>query len=324
MSGAGRMLVIVGPTACGKTAVATRVALATGGEILSGDSRQVYRGMDIGTGKDLADYRVGGRDIPYHLIDIAEPGEKYNVYRYQQDFAVAYADIAARGRRPILCGGSGLYVEAVVRNYGLLSAPPNPALRRELEGKSREELAAILASMQSLHNVTDLDNRRRTIRAIEIADHLLRHPGEAGPLADLRYTVVGLDPGRETRRERISRRLRARLREGLVDEVRGLLNGGVGADELMYYGLEYKYVTLHCLGRLSYEEMQSQLETAIHQFAKRQMTWFRGMERRGTPIRWIDASRPLDAMVAETLEALKQDDETDNRQEHNNQRNNDR
>lgn len=312
MSGSARLLAIVGPTACGKTALAARVALATGGEILSGDSRQVYRGMDIGTGKDLGDYRVGGRDIPYHMIDIAEPGEKYNVYKYQQDFAVAYADVVSRGRRPILCGGSGLYVEAVIRNYGLLSTPPNPALRRSLEGKSREELAAILASMQSLHNVTDLDNRRRTIRAIEIADHLSRHPGEAGPLESLRCTVVGLDVSREVRRERISRRLRARLREGLVDEVRGLLGAGVRPDDLIYYGLEYKYVTLHCLGRLSYDEMQGQLETAIHQFAKRQMTWFRGMERRGTPIRWIDASRPLDDMVAETCEALAQDCEKDN------------
>lgn len=312
MTPSARLLAIVGPTACGKTALAARVALATGGEILSGDSRQVYRGMDIGTGKDLGDYRVDGRDIPYHLIDIADPGEKYNVYKYQQDFAVAYADVVSRGRQPVLCGGSGLYVEAVIRNYGLLSTPPNPALRRSLEGKSREELAAILASMQSLHNVTDLDNRRRTIRAIEIADHLSRHPGEAGPLGSLRCTVVGLDVSREVRRERISRRLRARLREGLVDEVRGLLDAGVSPDDLIYYGLEYKYVTLHCLGRLGYDEMQGRLETAIHQFAKRQMTWFRGMERRGTPIRWIDANGPLDAMVAETCEALAQDCEKDN------------
>ncbi len=299
-----QLIVVVGPTACGKTAFATRLALRTGGEILSGDSRQVYRGMDIGTGKDLGDYVVDGTAIPYHLIDIAEPGEKYNVYRYQQDFAEAYADIVARGRQPILCGGSGLYVEAVLKNYSLLSVPPCPTLRAELESKTQDELAAILSSYQELHNTTDLDNRRRTIRAIEIAAYLHDHPGETGPTAGLRYTVLGLDIPRELRRERITRRLRSRLREGMTDEIQGLLDKGVKPEDLIYYGLEYKYVTMYCTGQLSFDDMTQQLEIAIHQFAKRQMTWFRGMERRGTKINWIDASQPMDAMLRQAEEIL--------------------
>lgn len=300
------LLAIVGPTACGKTALATHVALATNGEILSGDSRMVYRGMDIGTGKDLDEYTINGQHIPYHLIDIAEPGTKYNVYNFQQDFAVAYADILQRGRQPILCGGSGLYVEAVIKNYGLLSVPPNPALRLSLDSKSQDELASILASYQDLHNVTDLDNRRRTIRAIEIADHLKSHPEEKGPLEGMRCTVIGVDVSRDTRRSRITSRLRARLRQGLVDEVQGLLNKGIPPADLIYYGLEYKYVTLYCTGQLSYADMESQLEIAIHQFAKRQMTWFRGMERRGTPIHWIDGSQPMPSMVQSVISIMSQ------------------
>ena len=299
-----RLIVIVGPTASGKTAFATHLALQTDGEILSGDSRQVYRGMDIGTGKDLSDYTIDGHHIPYHLIDIADPGEKYNVYRYQQDFAEAYADITARGKQPILCGGSGLYVEAVIKNYTLLSAPPNPALRAELEGKTMDELAHILASYQTLHNTTDLDNRRRTTRAIEIADYLKSHPEGCGPMEGLKYTVLGLDIPRDLRRERITRRLRARLREGMADEIRGLLSSGVKPEDLIYYGLEYKYVTLYCTGQLTMDEMTEQLEIAIHQFAKRQMTWFRGMERRGIKINWIDASRPLDDMLEQATAIL--------------------
>ncbi|MGN0029570.1 MAG: tRNA (adenosine(37)-N6)-dimethylallyltransferase MiaA [Marinilabiliaceae bacterium] len=299
-----RLIVIVGPTACGKTAFATSLALQTDGEILSGDSRQVYRGMDIGTGKDLSDYTIDGHKIPYHLIDIAAPGEKYNVYRYQQDFAEAYADVTARGKQPILCGGSGLYIEAVIKNYSLLSAPPNTALRAELEGKTMDELAQILASYQPLHNTTDLDNRRRTTRAIEIADYLKSHPEGCGPMAGLRYAVIGLDIPRELRRERITRRLRARLREGMVDEIRKLLDSGVRPEDLIYYGLEYKYVTLYCTGQISMDEMTEQLEIAIHQFAKRQMTWFRGMERRGVKINWIDASQPIDAMTAQATAIL--------------------
>lgn len=299
-----KLLAIVGPTACGKTALATRVALETDGEILSGDSRMVYRGMDIGTGKDLDEYTIGGRSVPYHLIDIADAGDKYTVYNFQQDFAEAYADIRARGKQPILCGGSGLYVEAVIKNYGLLSVPPNHDLRQELEAKSQDELAAMLATYQELHNVTDLDNRRRTIRAIEIADYLARHPEENGPLEGMECTVVGVDVSREVRRERITRRLRTRLREGLVEEVRCLLDKGVKPDDLIYYGLEYKYVTLYCTGQMGFDEMQSQLEIAIHQFAKRQMTWFRGMERRGTKIHWVSGSQPMEDMVAEVVEIM--------------------
>ncbi len=300
------LLAIVGPTACGKTALATHVALATNGEILSGDSRMVYRGMDIGTGKDLDEYTIDGHHIPYHLIDIAEPGTKYNVYNFQQDFAVAYADILQRGRQPILCGGSGLYVEAVIKNYGLLSVPPNHALRLSLDSKSQDELAAILASYQDLHNVTDLDNRRRTIRAIEIADYLKSHPEEKGPLEGMRCTVIGVDVSRDTRRTRITSRLRTRLRQGLVDEVQGLLDQGIPPADLIYYGLEYKYVTLYCTGQLSYADMESQLEIAILQFAKRQMTWFRGMERRGTPIHWIDGSQPMTSMVQSVISIMSQ------------------
>lgn len=299
-----RLIAIVGPTACGKTAFATRLAAAHNGEIISGDSRQVYRRMDIGTGKDLADYTLDGVDIPYHLIDIAEPGEKYNVYRYQQDFAEAYADITSRHRQPILCGGSGLYVEAVLKNYSLLSVPPDHALRAEMEGKSMDELAAILGSYQSLHNTTDLDNRRRTIRAIEIAAYLKEHPEETGPTGGMDYIVLGLDIPRDLRRERITRRLRARLREGMVEEIKGILESGVAADDLIYYGLEYKYVTMYCTGQLTYDEMFTQLEIAIHQFAKRQMTWFRGMERRGTTIHWIDAARPMDDILRQAEEIL--------------------
>ncbi len=299
-----RLIVVVGPTACGKTAFAVRLAIKTNGEILSGDSRQVYRGMDIGTGKDLSEYTAGGRAVPYHLIDIADPGEKYNVYRYQQDFAKAYADIVRRGRQPILCGGSGLYVEAVLKNYSLLSVPPDSALRSELEGRTQDELAHILSTYQNLHNTTDLDNRRRTIRAIEIAEYLKSHPGESGPTGGLSYTVIGLDVPRDVRRERITRRLRARMREGMADEIEGLLERGVKAEDLIYYGLEYKYVTMYCTGRLTLDEMAGQLETAIHQFAKRQMTWFRGMERRGIKINWIDASQPMESMLAQAADIL--------------------
>ncbi len=304
-AGDARLLVIVGPTASGKTTFAAHMAQKMGAEIISGDSRQVYRGMDIGTGKDIADYTVGEDKIPYHLIDIAEPGEKYNVYRYQQDFAEAYADITSRGCQPILCGGSGLYIEAVIKNYNLLSVPPCPTLRTELEDKTQDELAEILSSYQSLHNTTDLDNRRRTIRAIEIADYLKSHPEEDGPTGGMRYTVIGLDISRELRRERISRRLRTRLREGMIDEIKGLIDKGVSPDDLIYYGLEYKYVTLYCTGQLSYDDMVSQLEIAIHQFAKRQMTWFRGMERRGTKINWIDASVPMEQMTKRATEIFQ-------------------
>ncbi len=303
--GERKLIAVVGPTACGKTEFATHLALRTDGEILSADSRMVYRGMTIGTGKDLADYEIEGTHVPYHLIDIVDPGVKYNVFRFQNDFAVAYDDVISRGKTAILCGGSGLYVEAVLKNYNLLSVPPNQELRAELEGKSLEELAEILGTYQELHNVTDLDNKRRTIRAIEIADYLKTHEGQDGPTGQIDATVIGLDINRDLRREKITRRLRTRLREGLIEEVRGLLESGVSAEDLIYYGLEYKYVTQHVIGQLTYDEMFSQLEIAIHQFAKRQMTWFRGMERRGTHIEWIDATLPMETKIERALELVK-------------------
>ncbi|MCI5982428.1 MAG: tRNA (adenosine(37)-N6)-dimethylallyltransferase MiaA [Bacteroidales bacterium] len=299
-----RLTAIVGPTACGKTELAAHLAAATNGEILSADSRQVYRGMDIGTGKDLADYVVDGKQIPYHLIDIADPGEKYNVYRFQTDFAEAYEDVISRAKHPIMCGGSGLYAEAVLKNYSLLSVPPNPTLRQELERMSEAQLAERLSSLQQLHNVTDLDNKRRTIRAIEIAEYLKEHAEETGPTEGIEATVIGISVPRDVRRERITRRLRTRLREGLIEEIQSLLDKGIAVEDLIYYGLEYKYVTMHCIGELTYEEMFTQLEIAIHQFAKRQMTWFRGMERRGTMIHWIDGMKPMEEKIAEIVKII--------------------
>lgn len=297
------MITILGPTACGKTSVATSLAAEMGGEIISADSRQVYRGMDIGTGKDLADYEVGGRRVPYHLIDIAEPGTKYNLFEFQRDFHVAYRDIVARGALPILCGGTGLYIEAVLKGYCLSAVPQNPALRSRLEGKPLHELTALLMELKRkngsvMHNRSDVDSCQRAIRAIEIEEHNLRNPMPERELPPVPSLVVGIDIPRDERRSRITRRLRQRLNEGMADEVRGLIDSGVSADDLMYYGLEYRYVTEYVTGRISYEEMFRQLETAIHQFAKRQMTWFRGMERRGVHIHWIDFHLPMEEKIS--------------------------
>lgn len=302
-----KMITILGPTASGKTTLAAHLAAATDGEIISADSRQVYRRMDIGTGKDLGDYIVGGRQIAYHLIDIAEPGTRYNLFRYQRDFRCAYDDIMARGRRPILCGGTGLYIEAVLKGYNLAVVPENKELRARLEGKTLDELAVMLAELKrrngsKMHNTTDVDTAKRAVRAIEIETYVEKHP-DAGfedmPPAD--SIIIGVDIDREERRRRITSRLRQRLDEGMVDEVRALLDSGVNADDLIYYGLEYKYVTEYVIGRISYDEMFSRLEIAIHQFAKRQMTWFRGMERRGLAIHWVDAMLPMEDKVAEIL-----------------------
>lgn len=287
------IITILGPTASGKTALAAALAAELGAEVISGDSRQVYRGMDIGTGKDLADYVVRGYRVPYHLIDIAEPGEKYNVYRFQQDFHTAYADIVRRGSRAVLCGGSGLYIEAVLRGYKLLSVPPNPALREALSDKTLHELTDLLSTYKTLHNTTDVDTVQRAIRAIEIAEYYKECACDAEGFAPLRSLTIGLDLPREERRARISRRLQQRLDCGMVDEVRSLLAHGLAPDDLIYYGLEYKYVTQYVIGQLSYDEMYRLLEIAIHQFAKRQMTWFRGMERRGVGITWIPAEAGL-------------------------------
>lgn len=285
------ILAVVGPTACGKTSLAVDLALSIdGAEIISADSRQVYRGMDIGTGKDIAEYTRDGLTVPSHLIDIVDAGEKYNLFEFQRDFLVAYEDIKARGSFPIMCGGSGLYVESVLKGYRLLPVPENPVLRAELEEKSLEELTAILATYKQLHNNTDTDSKKRAIRAIEIEEYYLSCPVEERSFPRLNALVVGMSVDREIRRERISRRLRERLEQGMVDEVRGLLDSGVTSEQLVYYGLEYKFLTLYLTGAMEYDEMVRALEIAIHQFAKRQMTWFRGMEKRGVPIRWVDAS----------------------------------
>lgn len=285
------LLVITGPTASGKTARAVDVAKAFDAEIISADSRQVYRGMDLGTGKDLDEYG----SVPYHLIDIAPAGYRYNLYEYLRDCRKAVDDIRSRGRLPLLCGGTGLYVESVCKDVRLPEVPENTLLRRQLEGKSLDELTAILASMQHLHNTTDVDSARRAIRAIEIATYCREHPeaalGMSGRPSDDALIIV-VDIPRDARRRRISDRLQARLDAGMVDEVRRLIDGGVAPDDLIYYGLEYKFITRHVIGELSYDEMVSGLEIAIHQFAKRQMTWFRGMERRGHHIHWLNHNDP--------------------------------
>ena len=289
---------VVGPTACGKTSLAVELALAVpGAEIISADSRQVYRGMDIGTGKDIAEYTRGGVTVPSHLLDIVDAGEKYNLFEFQRDFLVAYEDIRGRGAFPIMCGGSGLYVESVLKGYRLLPVPENPALRASLEEKSLEELTALLATYKQLHNNTDTDNKKRAIRAIEIEEYYRTCPVEERYFPQINALTIGVQVDRDVRRERISRRLRQRLECGMVDEVKGLLDSGLLPDQLIYYGLEYKYLTLYLTGAIGYDEMVSGLEIAIHQFAKRQMTWFRGMEKRGVAIHWVDASLPLPELV---------------------------
>ena len=268
-----------------------------GAEIISADSRQVYRGMDIGTGKDIAEYTREGVTVPSHLLDIVDAGEKYNLFEFQRDFLVAYEDIRERGAFPVMCGGSGLYVESVLKGYRLLPVPENPALRASLEDKSLEELTALLATYKQLHNNTDTDNKKRAIRAIEIEEYYRTCPVEERYFPQINALTIGVQVDREVRRERISRRLRQRLECGMVDEVKGLLDSGLSPDQLIYYGLEYKYLTLYLTGAMGYDEMVSGLEIAIHQFAKRQMTWFRGMEKRGVAIHWVDASLPLPEIV---------------------------
>ena len=288
------LITVLGPTASGKTRFAVQLADRLGAEIISGDSRQVYRRMDLGTGKDLDDYRIGDRSVPYHLIDIVEPGTKYNVFEYQRDFLEAYNDIHRRGRKAVLCGGTGLYIESVLRAYRLSPVPQNPELRERLADKSLEELTALLATYKSLHNTTDVDTAQRAIRAIEIEEYYRQTPLDRRPFPKIESLTLGVDVNREVRRERISQRLRKRLDEGMCGEVERLLAEGIKPEDLIYYGLEYKYVTLYVTGQITFDEMAQQLEIAIHQFAKRQMTWFRGMERRGTPILWIRLGEDLD------------------------------
>ena len=315
-----KMITILGPTASGKTPLAAALACTlppvngeVGAEIISADSRQVYRRMDIGTGKDLADYRraVDGSpvDIPYHLIDICEPGTKYNLFQYQQDFLDTYFNIISRGKTPILCGGTGLYIEAVLKGYHLSPVPQNPELRASLEGKTLDELTRILTDLKArngsnMHNKTDVDSCQRAIRAIEIEEYNLHTPSAKRELPPIDSLIIGVNIDREHRREKITHRLKARLDEGMTDEVRRLLDEGIAAEELIYYGLEYKFVTEHLIGKLSYNEMFTRLEIAIHQFAKRQMTWFRGMERRGFTIHWIDAMMPMEQKVNAILETI--------------------
>ena len=300
------MITILGPTASGKTTLAAHLAARIGGEIISADSRQVYRRMDIGTGKDLDDYVVDGKQIPYHLIDIAEPGTKYNLFQYQQDFHDAYNDIKSRGATPILCGGTGLYIEAALKGYALSPVPQNPELRARLEGKSLEELTGMLVALKQkngsvMHNTTDVDTAQRAIRAIEIETYNAEHPTEERQMPKIDSLVIGVNIDRESRREKITKRLRQRLDNGMVEEIRSIIDSGVAPEDLIYYGLEYKYVTEYVIGKTTYDEMFRSLEIAIHQFAKRQMTWFRGMERRGAVIHWIDASLPMEEKIEQIL-----------------------
>lgn len=300
------LISVVGPTASGKTALAVRLAAELGGEVISADSRQIYRGMDIGTGKDLGEYSWKGRKVPCHLIDIVEAGAKYNVFEYQNDFLKVWEDCRQRGVFPVLCGGSGLYVEAVLKGYKLLAVPVDEELRASLAGLALPELAQRLAGYKKLHNTTDVDTVKRAIRAIEIEEYYLTHPYEEKDFPELRSLIVGVDVSREVRRERITARLHARLQEGMVEEVKRLLDSGIKPEDLIYYGLEYKYLTLYLTGELGYEEMVERLNVAIHQFAKRQMTWFRKMERDGFDIRWLDASLDLDEKVAKVKEWMKE------------------
>lgn len=302
-----KMITILGPTASGKTSLAAALAARIDAEIISADSRQVYRGMSIGTGKDLDDYRQGDRLIPYHLIDICEPGTKYNLFQYQQDFHLIYNNIVARGVRPILCGGTGLYIESVLKGYALSPVPQNQALRDKLADKSLAELTEMLEDLKRrnhsvMHNRTDVDTAQRAIRAIEIETYNLEHPTDNRTLPPIDSVIIGVDINREERRRKITQRLKQRLEEGMVDEIRQLLDRGISPENLIYYGLEYKFVTEYVIGKTSYEEMFRQLEIAIHQFAKRQMTWFRGMERRGFTIHWIDALDPMDSKVAQIMD----------------------
>lgn len=291
------LVTLLGPTACGKTALAVALADCLQTAVISADSRQIYRSMDLGTGKDLGEYFIDGRHVPYYLIDIVDAGYKYNVFEYQRDFLKVFDALRAEGQTPVLCGGTGMYLESVLRGYRLVEVPEDKVLRESLSGKSLEELTVMLKSYKLLHNTTDVDTCKRAIRAIEIEEYYRLNETNFREFPKINSLTIGLDISRELRRERISNRLRERLDQGMVDEVRSILAAGVKPEDLIYYGLEYKYLTMYVIGQLSYDDMVAQLEIAIHQFAKRQMTYFRGMERRGVPIRWIDATLPLKEKV---------------------------
>lgn len=305
MSQKYNLLTVLGPTAGGKTSLAAHLAHNLDGEIISADSRQVYRGMDIGTGKDIADYIIDGKKIPFHLIDIVDAGYKYNVYEYQRDFIKVFNDIVSRNKFPVLCGGSGMYIEAVLKGYKLINVPVNEELRQELAGKSDADLIQILDSMKKLHNKTDIDTRKRMIRAIEIEKYYVNYPQQDNDFPEINSLVIGLKFDRPSQRRRISQRLKQRLDEGMIDEVTALLEKGIAADDIMYYGLEYKFITHHILGELSYDEMFQKLETAIHQFAKRQMTWFRKMERSGPKIYWLDGYASMNEKIERVMILLQ-------------------
>ncbi len=292
-----KLITILGPTASGKTSFASNLAYSLDGEIISADSRQVYRGMDIGTGKDLSEYIIDGVIIPYHLIDIRVPGDKYTLFEYQKDFHQIYAKILSKDKTPILCGGTGLYIESVLRGYNLPDVPANAELRKSLQDKSLDELTDILKSYRQLHNITDSDTKKRAVRAIEIEDYKVKQNVSEREFPPIKSCVLGIDIDRELRRKKISERLKSRFDEGMIEEVESILNSGVTPEDLIYYGLEYKFVTQYIIGVISFDEMYNGLEVAIHRFAKRQMTWFRGMERRGIKINWIDASLSMDDKI---------------------------
>ena len=298
------LISIIGPTASGKTRFATILAKELNGEIISADSRQVYRQMDIGTGKDLSDYRIDEDYIPHHLIDIHPPGYKYNVFEFQHDFHAVYQDIVNREKQPILCGGTGLYIESILKGYKLVEVPENRKLRESLENKSLSELSNILRTYKKLHNTTDIDTVKRAIRAIEIEEYYKQLPARETQFPPIDSLLIGMDISREKRREKITKRLFERLQNGMVEEVDALLQSGIAAEDLIYYGLEYKFITLYLTEKLTYEQMSTQLEVSIHQFAKRQMTWFRGMEKRGFKIHWLDTDCPVKEKIDYVKELL--------------------
>jgi tRNA dimethylallyltransferase len=302
------LLVVTGPTASGKTALAVSIARKVDGEIISADSRQVYRGMNLGTGKDYDDYLIDGKNIPCHLIDIADPGYKYNVFEYQRDFNKIFSNLKERKVFPVVCGGSGMYADSIISGYKMVEVPPDSGLRVELEKKTVAELKGILITYKSLHNITDIDTKKRVIRAIEI-EHFNRNKRKPyTEFPKVRSLIVGVMLDRETRRRRITERLATRLEAGMVDEVKHLIDLGISTDTLIYYGLEYKYLTLYLTGKIPYSQMVKELEIAIHQFAKRQMTWFRGMERKGVKINWIDGNLPMEEKVGLIMNLLSGSD----------------
>jgi len=301
-----KLITIIGPTASGKTVLAAQLANTISGEIISGDSRQVYKGMDIGTGKDIIDYTVNGINIPYYIVDVVDAGHKYNVYEFQQDFVKSFNSIIGKQKQPILCGGTGMYIEAALKGYKLIHVPANPEFRAQCESKTEEELISELKDLKELHNQTEIDNRRRMIRALEIEHYYTSNPKIEFEYPQFLPIIIGVSIDVETRRSRIDTRLKQRLNEGMVDEVKVLIDRGVPTETLIYYGLEYKFLTQYLINQLTYDEMVTQLNIAIHQFAKRQMTWFRGMERRGMKIHWIDGMKPMNERVSECLSVIKE------------------